>query len=319
MAAILPNPSIAIAADQPPPYGGLVGPTWDEWQALTPAGQEARVRDLILDLEAEEIAELETMAEGEPHHDACDGIRDTLRSFLQGRKSTLYVALGIPVIYPGVRSFSPDIMAVSEVPLTAQQPRTAWHVLEEGRGLDLVIEVHHCGNWRKDFVDNVKRYALLGIREYFAFNLNKLTLQGFRLPAGGESYERLRPVKGRLHSQVLDMDLEVQEGQLRFFFSTARLPNLGERLVEEQQRADQERVRAEQEQQRADQEQQRADQALAAQAEAILKVLVLRQVALDEALAAQVRACREGERLTAWLNLALAAPAAEITAALAAP
>lgn len=312
MAAFLPNPSIALTAELPPHYAGPVGPKWEEWQALTPAGQQARMRDLIPDLEAEEIAELETLAEGEPHHEACVSIRDTLRPFLQGRKSMLYVAQGIPIIYPGARSFSPDIMAVSEVPLTAQKPRTAWHVLEEGRGLDLVIEVHHCGNWRKVFVDNVGRYALLGIREYFAFSLDKLTLQGFRLPEGGASYERLHPERGRLHSHVLDMDLEIQEGQLRFFFSTARLPNLGERFVEQQQRT-------EQEQQRADQEEQHTEQALAALADAILKVLPLRQVVIDEALAEQVRTCRDQDRLTAWLNLAFAAPAAEITAALAAP
>src|SRR5262245_36984624 len=42
----------------------------------------------------------------------------------------------------------------------------AWVVAEEGKGLDFVLEVLHKGDRNKDLVENVERYAQLGIPEY---------------------------------------------------------------------------------------------------------------------------------------------------------
>ena len=42
-------------------------------------------------------------------------------------------------------------------------------VSHEGEGLDFVLEVRVSGDRTKDFETNVKRYARLGIPEYFAF------------------------------------------------------------------------------------------------------------------------------------------------------
>jgi Uma2 family endonuclease len=45
--------------------------------------------------------------------------------------------------------------------------RDRWNVRAEGRGLDWVLEVHVGRDRKKDADLNVKRYAQLGIPEYF--------------------------------------------------------------------------------------------------------------------------------------------------------
>ncbi len=138
------------------PTGGPVMPEREAWARLSPSERGRALSTVLEDLEEREIDQLMTMAEGDLHGDACDGMRDTLRAFYRDRKTSIYVSAGIPVHYPGERGFSPDVVVATEVP---PGPREAWVVADEGKGLDLVVEVYHKGSWRKDFVDNVKRPA----------------------------------------------------------------------------------------------------------------------------------------------------------------
>jgi hypothetical protein len=153
-------------------------------------------------------------------------------------------------------------------------------VAREGKGLDFALEVTFEGSRKKDLVDNVSRFARLGIPEYFAYDRKRQRLHGYRLPAAGGDYEPIVPQQGRWHSMVLGLDLGIEGDRFRFYLGTAVVPELSElveranslvfdlqakleslteQLAREQERAEQEQQRAEQEQQRAEQEQQRAE------------------------------------------------------------
>ena len=88
------------------------------------------------------------------------------------------------MIYPGERGFSPDILAVLGVEEPDEDERLSWVVADEGKGLDFVLEVLHRGDRDKDLVENVERYAQLGIPEYFVYDRARQQIHGFRLPAG---------------------------------------------------------------------------------------------------------------------------------------
>ena len=47
------------------------------------------------------------------------------------------------MVYPGEPVFTPDVLAVLGVTEPEDDPRLAWVVADEGKGLDLVIEVLH--------------------------------------------------------------------------------------------------------------------------------------------------------------------------------
>lgn len=94
-----------------------------------------------------------------------------------------------------------------------------------------MLEVHVAGDWRKDFIANVERYAALGIPEYFAFNLRSGVLVGHRLAPGATKYTPLAPGPGGLASEVLGLELLAEGARVRFFHAGARIPELDE-LVE---------------------------------------------------------------------------------------
>jgi len=164
------------------------------------------------------------MAEGRRHKKAKGQAIDTLTLHFGSTGRVIYLAEELAVLYPGESVFTPDILAVTDVPQPEDDPRMAWVVAEEGKGLDFVLEVLHHGDRRKDLVDNVERYAHLGIPEYFIYDRLRQQVHGYRLPApGAERYQRVVPQFGRYSSQVLGLDLSVEQGKLRFFYGMAEL------------------------------------------------------------------------------------------------
>jgi uncharacterized coiled-coil protein SlyX len=97
-----------------------------------------------------------------------------------------------------------------------------------------VIEVHHLGSAEKDYEENVKRYARLGIREYFLFDRGKLSLRGYRLAPLGRphAYRPILPQQGRYASEVLGLDLAVEGAKLRFWYGLAAVLDADEVLVQ---------------------------------------------------------------------------------------
>jgi hypothetical protein len=298
-------------------------PTAEAWAAMTPAERDRAEAALLASESQEEIDERDAMAEGDEHLDAKMEVRDTLRAFYQRQARRIYVGAEIKVFYPGEKGFTPDVLAVTDVD---PGPRTCWMVSRERKGIDLALEIHFLGNRRKDLVTNVARYASLGISEYFVYDIPRAQLRGYRLPPSGpRGYEIVRPKRGRHRSEVLDLELALEGGRLRFYAGTAELVTAAElalklekmvesaeaRAEQEQARAEQEQARAEQEQARAEQEQARAEQACRRVSAAILMLLRARGLAVDEATERRVLDGATLEVLDRWLQRAATVAAAE--------
>ncbi len=240
-------------------------PPQEIWDRMTPAERE----QLVAALPADMPFDLHP-PEGDPHRKPKDRARDALDAFFRSIGRRVYVSSELVTYYPGEARFCPDILAVLDV---EPHDRNSWIVSKEGKGLDLVIEVHVEGNAVKDFETNVTRYARLGIPEYFVFDRPRSRVVGYRLGLGASVYERIVPQAGRFPSQVLALDLMAEAGMLRFYHGTApllfmdelvgKLNNMVAELVEARDMAFR---RAEEEARRAGEEARRAD-ALAGEVE----------------------------------------------------
>ena len=218
----------------------------------------------------------------------------------------------------------------------------AWVVVDEGKGLDFVLEVLHRGDRKKDLVDNVERYARLGIPEYFIYDHAEQRIRGYRLPvaeagsaakaASTRRYQAIVPQAGRYTSAVLGLDLAIEGGSLRFFYGMAELfgstdliRRLTEMVREREWKAEQAEARIEQAEANAEQarlaseeDRRSAEQAKATIARAvidmrtgILAALGSRQLVVTDDLRARVLACDDLTLLQRWLLRALSAGSAE--------
>jgi Uma2 family endonuclease len=288
------------------PLGSLpIGPTEEEWRRMTEAERTrflAKVLDALSDPRS-------AMSEGRPHKKAKTRALDMLSLHFKAMGRVVYLAEEMAVVYPGEEVFSPDVLAVLDVPQPEDDQRMAWVVADEGKGLDLVLEVLHHGNRNKDLVDNVERYARLDIPEYFVYDRGQQQIHGYRL-AGAKRYQRIVPQSGRYASTVLGLDLAIQGGTLRFFqgmaelFGSAdligRLTGMVEELQAKAERAEELQAQAE----RAE-----AD-AVAGLREAVLAVLDARGIACPDDARARLLACDDLPTLQSWLRRAKTAGAA---------
>lgn len=190
-------------------------PSQEIWDRMTPAERDRVVATLPSDMPLELHP-----PEGDAHRIPKERARDALGEFFQRLGRKIYISSELVTYYPGEQRFCPDILAVLDVD---PHERQSWIVSREGKGLDLIIEVHVSGDANKDFQRNVARYARLGVPEYFIFDRAGLRILGYRLAPGSASYERLVPQSGRLTSQVLGLDLVVEREMLRFYYGSAPL------------------------------------------------------------------------------------------------
>ena len=231
----------------------------------------------------------------------------------------VYLAEEMAVLYPGKEVFTPDVLAVVGVPQPEDDERMAWVVADEGRGLDLVLEVLHRGDRKKDLVDNVERYADLGIPEYFVYDRAQQRIRGHRLPApGAKRYVPILPQGGLYSSTVLGIELAVEGGTLRFFYNLSELIGSGDlirrltAMVDDQgAKADQAAAEAEAKLAQAEARADKATQAMAALRAGILAALDARGLAATGALRESVLSCDAPETLQRWLLRALSASRAE--------
>lgn len=151
---------------------------------------------------------------------------DTLKGHFGRERRRVYLACELPVYYPDERRFAPDLLVVLDAD---SHVRDKWMVSAEGKGLDVVFEVHVGGARKKDAVRNVERYARLRIPEYFIYDGGRQTLWGYRLASPrARKYVPINPVEGRLPSERLGMELQVEEGRLRFYENNVQLPESAE-------------------------------------------------------------------------------------------
>jgi Uma2 family endonuclease len=191
-------------------------PSLETWESMSP-----KERERLLTLLPSEF-ELDVLPpEGDPHALAAASARFTLDGFFRRAGRKIYVSSNLAVYYPGERCIAPDVIAVRDV---EPHEREKWVVAAEGKGLDFALEVLYSGDRKKDEVENVKKYAKLGIEEYFLYDRRHHLLRGYRLPSGEgrrgprrRAYVPILPQEGRLSSEVLGLDLAVEGERLRFF------------------------------------------------------------------------------------------------------
>jgi Uma2 family endonuclease len=246
-------------------------PTTAQWARMS-AAERARVVDMLPAQVPVELA----LPEGDAHRKAKTGTIDALDGFFRRIGRKVYLSSELAVFYPGEQRFAPDVLAVLDV---EPYERMKWVVEAEGKGLDLVIEVHVAGDFAKDHQGNVERYARLGIREYFVFDRGRLRLHGYRLPHAEEgergrarTYQRIVPQAGRFASEVLGLDLVLEGARLRFLLGNAPLEEADEVIVrlggmlnqviahkeEAEQRAEKQLRRAKKQKRLAEEQQRRA-------------------------------------------------------------
>jgi hypothetical protein len=202
-----------------------------------------------------------------------------------------------------IQSVSPDIFVVFGV---EKKDRRVYKLEEEGVAPQVVIELTSASTKEEDLVKKYYTYARMGVREYFLFDPysedTQTMLSGFRLE-GGE----YTPLHGTsLHSDVLGLELRVEDNLLRLYN-----PESGECLRSPQETEDE--LRHLNEEFRAERALRQVAEADVEAAEAKLaQELAARQAA--EAQAAQELAARQAAEAQAAQELA-ARQAAEAQAA----
>lgn len=305
---------------------------------MTPAERE----QFIIDVNEALSDPVITMSEGRPHKKAKSKALDMLGLHFRTLGKHVYLAEEFSVMYPGVSGFSPDIMTVLDVEEPEDDQRMSWVVADEGKGLDWVLEVLWAGDRKKDLVDNVEKYATLGIPEYFVYDQKQQRILGYRLPVGGKRYQPILAQAGLYRSNVLGVDLAIVGTHLKFFQGSAELydtEHLIERLetmvshLQEQaetraleleqaktdvakalaaaedatrREADATRREADAARREADATQ-RAAKGLLSQRKSIMRVLVTRNIQCMPETLARIEACSDPDTLDAWLDRAFEA------------
>jgi Uma2 family endonuclease len=267
-------------------------PTVEAWRAMTP---DERLR-LQVEINAALSAAADVMGKGQPRHKAISSTIDALGLHFKAIGRAAFIADDLAVLYPGEKPFSPDVLAVLDVEQPEDDERMAWVVADEGKGPDLVLEVLHRGDRDKDLVENVDRYAHLGIAEYFVYDRSRQQIHGYRLISPGASrYQRILPQLGHYRSGVLGLDLAILDDNLRFFSGEATLPVSADLIGRLQ-------GMMENLQTKAQQAQEQADQALAAGLrEGLLAILDARGIACPDEARARIESCGEPSTLRRWL------------------
>ncbi|MCA9607479.1 MAG: Uma2 family endonuclease [Myxococcales bacterium] len=226
-------------------------PSQEVWDALC----EAARRRVLASLPSE--IPRATPPEGDRHFHPKRRAREALDEWFRRKGRSVYLPSELPIYYPAEPIFAPDLVAVLDV---STHERERWVVSDEGRGLDFALEVHVSGNARKDLVDNVERFARLGIPEYFVYEPLRQRITGHRLAEpSARHYQPILPQGGRWVSRVLDLDLGLDGGRLRFFAGTAPLPDASELIARLSGMVDEAAQRAEEEARRAEEEARRAE------------------------------------------------------------
>lgn len=206
------------------------------------------------------------MAETDLHRELMFALIKMLQGWFAG-DPMVYVSGNLLVYYvPGnrLRHLSPDVFVVKGV---AKHPRLNYLIWEEGKSLDVVIELTSSSTREEDLRDKMWLYRdELKVPEYFLFDPQgdylSPRLRGYRLHAS--QYIPILPVAGRLPSEVLGLHLEQHGSELRLYNpATDRwLPTPDEALAA----AEEGREQAEQSQHQAEAARQEAE--LARQSEA---------------------------------------------------
>lgn len=212
---------------------------------------------------------------------------------------------------------APDVVVAKEVDKVKRNKYLLW---EEGEAPCFVIEVTSKHTKTEDTSTKKRKYARLGVKELFLFDLLgdylEPRFQGFRLVKG--AYKPMRPMPdGSLLSRELGLILTPEGAHLRLTDTVTGKVLLRIEEVQEGQRAAEER--AAQEAARRRDAEKRADEAesraLAAEAlgtaKAVLMLLADRAVEVHEEARARILGCTDPDLLRRWLVRATSADSVE--------
>lgn len=286
-----------------------VGPSLEAWRAIDPEQREDFPR-------AGRRAASPTPAGRDGGGAAPQEGEDTrpghARPSFQGARSRGVPGRGDDGRVPGRAVFSADLLAVvgMEEP---ERERLAWVVADEGRGLDLVIEVLFRGDRNEDLVENVERYARLGSR-ILCVQSPPPAAPRVSIPHPGSSpLPADRAQLGRYGSAVLGLDLSIERGRLRFFVGMAELfdtPQLIGRLAGLMENLE---AKADEAEARAEAERLDVEAARAGLRTRILAVLVARGLPCPEDVRSRVLACSDVAHLQRWaIRAATASTVAQV-------
>lgn len=174
------------------------------------------------------------MAETDLHRELMTALIGTLRGWFSADPS-VYVSGNLLVCYERGNKrmhVSPDVFVV---PGVGNHERENYLLWEEGRGLDVVIELTSKTTMIEDIEEKYNLYvSKLRVKEYFLFDPKQEYLtppfQGYRRVGAG--FQPIQPVAGRFPSKVLKLHLERDGTQLRLWD-----PKSGERLLTPGERA----------------------------------------------------------------------------------
>jgi Uma2 family endonuclease len=183
----------------------------------------------------------EPMAETDKHRKQMIALLDCLDEYFRPRPD-IYVSGNIFAYPPRDergerRSVCPDLFVVRGI---EKKDRRIYDMEVEGKAPELIIELVSRSTMIEDLGNKRVIYASLGVREYFLFDpLGEAfpsPLRGFRL----EGNDYIPMMGSRLHSEVLGLDLVVEDGKLRLYD-----PKTGERLrTHEESEADRRKAEA---------------------------------------------------------------------------
>jgi len=157
------------------------------------------------------------MAETDDHPDIMMDVLDTLGERFRADEQ-VYISGNIFVYYRDdtgeMQSVSPDILVVRGV---QKKKRRIYNIEVEGKAPELVIELTSLSTKKEDLGNKRFVYANLGVKEYFIFDpfgdTIRPALRGFRLENG----DYLPIVGTRLKSEVLGLELRLEDGRLRLY------------------------------------------------------------------------------------------------------
>jgi Uma2 family endonuclease len=271
-------------------------PSEERWREMTKAERER----FIVSVNEALSDPLITMSEGRPHKKAKSRALDMLGLHFRAMGRRIYLAEELSVIYPNETPFTPDVLAVLEIEEPEDDERMSWVVQDEGKGLDWALEVVYAGNRNKDLVDNVERYATLGIPEYFIYDKKQERIFGYRLPPGTRRYQPIIAQAGLYRSNVLGIDLAIVDGRLKFYqgaaelYDTAHLIRRLEGMVTNLERKNDETARE-------------AEKNRVTIRDTILAILAARGVTCKTETLEQLHSCIDADILKRWVTRALTA------------
>ena len=161
------------------------------------------------------------LAENDWQLEAILAALDILRGHFEERPD-VYVSGDLLIYYEEGnprKAVAPDVFVVLGV---AKHKRMIYKLWEEPKAPDFVLEVASKNTWKEDVGPKRATYAQLGIGEYWLFDPKgeyfDPPLQGLLLSDGAYRPLPARVESGRrtLSSAALGLDLQVEDGKLRF-------------------------------------------------------------------------------------------------------